>query len=101
MNSFRQTVLKAIQFDSQLRIGAIEIQNMPANRVLSAKFETGELSSGQCPPQFFFFLSLITTKITSDLFQAQVNRMRIVEKKFKLLTPPLSSFSKERETNRN
>ncbi len=45
VNSFGQTVLKAIQFNSQLRIGAIEIQNVSANRVLPSEFETSEASS--------------------------------------------------------
>ena len=54
LDSFRQTMLKAVEFDIELRLGAIEIQNVPAHCVLPAKFETGELSSPQCPPKLFF-----------------------------------------------
>jgi len=53
LNAFRQTVLKTIQFDSQLCVGAVKIQNVLANCVLPAKFETSELPASQCPPEFF------------------------------------------------
>ena len=58
-NSLRQAVLKAVEFDVQLCIGTIEIQNMFANCVLPTKFDAGELSSSQCLPKLFFFISLI------------------------------------------
>ncbi len=50
LNCLRQTVLKAVKFDIQLGVGAIEIQNMPADRVLAAEFEAGEAAPAQCPP---------------------------------------------------
>ena len=45
LDSFRQAVLKSIQFNGQLRIGAIEIQNMFANGMLPSEFETSEAST--------------------------------------------------------
>jgi hypothetical protein len=47
LNSFRQTVLKTVKFDIQLRVRAVKIQDMSAYRVLPAKFETGKSSSSQ------------------------------------------------------
>jgi len=44
MNPFRQTMLKAIQLNRQLRISTIKIQNVSANDVLPAKLETGKTS---------------------------------------------------------
>jgi hypothetical protein len=76
LDSFRQAVLKSIQFDSQFCIGAREIQNMFANGMLPAKFETGEASSMQCPPEFLFFVGLITAKLAGDWFEAHAGRMR-------------------------
>ncbi len=68
VNSFRQAVLKSIKFNGQLRIGAIEIQNMSSNGMLPAKFETGEASSAQRPPELLFLIGLITTKLAGDWF---------------------------------
>jgi len=62
MDSFGQTVLKAVKLHRQFRIGTIEIQNVSANRVLPSKFETGELSSAQRPPEFFFLVGLVAAK---------------------------------------
>jgi hypothetical protein len=45
VNPFRQTMLKAIQLNRQFRIGTIKIQNVSADGVLPAEFETGEASS--------------------------------------------------------
>jgi hypothetical protein len=78
VNSLGQTVLKAVKFNGQLRIGAKEIQNMSANGVLPAKFETGELSSAQRAPEFFFVFGLMTAKLTGDLFEAHAARMRLI-----------------------
>ena len=68
LDSFRQAVLKSIKFDSQFCIGAIEIQNVSANRVLPSEFETSEASSAQCPPEFLFFISLIAAELAGDWF---------------------------------
>jgi hypothetical protein len=78
VNSFGQTMLKAVKFNGQLRIGAVEIQNMSANGMLPAKFETGELSSSQCAPQFFLVFGLMTAKLTGKLFEAPAVRMRMI-----------------------
>ncbi len=45
LNSFRQTVLKAVEFDIQFRVSAVKIQDMSTNLMLSAEFEAGELPS--------------------------------------------------------
>ena len=100
LNSAWQTVLKTVEFDIQLRGGAIKIQDISTNCVLSAKFETGELAFTQCLPKFFFFGCLLAAKFAGDLLQTHTGRMLIVEKKFKLLTPALSSLGEERETSR-
>ena len=100
LNSFRQTMLKAVEFDIQLRVSAVKIQDMSANCVLPSKFEAGELSSSQCPPKFFFFIGLVAAQLAGDLFEAHTGRMQVAGKKFKLLTPPLSSFGEERVTKR-
>jgi len=100
LNSFRQTMLKAVEFDIQLRVNAVKIQDMSANCVLPSKFEAGELSSSQCPPKFFFFIGLVAAQLAGDLFEAHTGRMQVAGKKFKLLTPPLSSFGEERVTKR-
>ena len=97
VNAFRQTVLKAVKFNRQFCIGAIEIQNVSANRVLPAKFETRETASAQCAPKLFFFVSLTAAKPAGDVIQAHVERMKEPEEKTSLLTPALSSFSEERE----
>ena len=45
LNSFRQSVLKSVEFNVQFCIITIEIQDVCANRVLSAEFETGKTAS--------------------------------------------------------
>jgi hypothetical protein len=47
LNSFRQTVLKTVKFDIELRVGAVKIEDMSAHCMLPTKFETGESSSSQ------------------------------------------------------
>jgi hypothetical protein len=102
LHSFRQTVLKAIQFDSQLCIGAIKIQNVAINDVLPAEFETGETSPAQRPPEFLFLVGLIATKLAGDWFEAHGERMRLSIKISSPLTPALSPFGRgEGEDSRN
>ena len=90
-------MLKTVEFNIQLRIGAVKIQNVAANRVLPSKFEAGELASSQCPPKFFFLGCLFAAKFTGDLFEAHAGRMRIVGKNSSSSPPALSSFGEERE----
>ena len=80
LNSFRQTMLKAVEFDIQLRVSAVKIQDMSANYVLTAKFEAGKLPSSQCPPKFFFFIGLVAAKLAGDLFEAHAGRMQVAGK---------------------
>jgi hypothetical protein len=80
LNSFRQTVLKTVEFDRQFRVSTIKIQDLSANGVLPSKLETGELSSSQCPPKFFFAVSLFAAKFTGDLFEAHAGRMQVAGK---------------------
>jgi len=100
LNSVRQTVLKTVELDIQLRIGAVKIQNVATNCVLPSKFEAGELASSQCLPKFFFPGCLLAAKFAGDLLEAHMRRMRIAGKKFKLPTPALSLLGEERETSR-
>jgi hypothetical protein len=76
LNFFRQAVLKTIKLDRQFCVSAIKIQNMSANRVLPAKFETGKLPSAQRPPKLLLFVGLIAAKRTGDLLQAHDKRMK-------------------------
>ena len=63
LQSFRQTVLETVQFHSQPRRRAIEIQNIITLRMLPAKFETRKPMAAQCPPQIPFLVCLITAKL--------------------------------------
>jgi len=74
-NSFRQTMLKAIQFDIQLRVGTVKIQDMSANCVLPAKFEARKLPSSQGLPKFLFPVGLLAAKFAGNLFKAHAERM--------------------------
>ena len=56
---------KTVQFDRQLRISAIEIQNVAHGEMLSSKLEAGKLTSAQGLPKLFFFLGLIPAKLPS------------------------------------
>jgi len=100
LNSARQTMLKTVELDIQLRVSAVKIQDMSANGVLPAKFEAGELPPSQCLPQFFFLVGLIAAKFAGDLFEVHVGRMQIVGKNSSSSPPALSSFGEERVTNR-
>ena len=80
LNSFRQTMLKAVEFDIQLRISAVKIQDMSASCVLPAKFEAGELPSSQRPPKLFFFIGLVAAQPAGDLFEAHAGRMQAAVK---------------------
>ena len=72
-NPFRQAMLKSIQFNGQLRIGAVKIQNVPTNRVLPTEFEAGEASSAQCAPKFFLFVGLVATKFAGRIAAIRVD----------------------------
>ena len=85
-------MLKAVKFDRQFRIGAIEIQNVSTNHMLSPEFETGKASSAQCPPEFFFLVGLITTKPAGDWFEAHGGKILVAGKNSNPLTPALSPF---------
>ncbi len=76
LDSFGQTVLETVQFDRQLGVGTIKIQNVPTDRVLPAEFETGKPSSAQCPPKLLLFVRLVAAKLAGDLFKAHGGRMR-------------------------
>jgi hypothetical protein len=100
LHSYRQAMLKSIQFDDQFGVRAIKIQNVPADYVLPAKFETGKMPSAQSTPQFFFLVRLIVPKLAGDLFQAHGGRIVDCQKNFMPLTPALSPFGGEREKGR-
>ena len=96
-NGFGQAMLEAVKLNRQLCIGAIEIQNVPANHVLPAEFETRKRASAQCVPEFFFLVGLVAAKPAGGMFQTHADRMKKPDEKSSLLTPALSSFSEERE----
>ena len=68
LNPLGQTMLKPVQFHSDLCIGTIEIQNVISHRILAAKLETRKTPPTQRPPKLLFFVGLVTTKFTGDLF---------------------------------
>ena len=80
LHSFGMTVLRAIQFHGQLRVGTVEIQNIIPDRMLPAKFETGETPAAQRPPERPFVVRLIATQLTGNLFQAHRGMMLFVWK---------------------
>jgi hypothetical protein len=116
-DSFRQTMLKTVQLDGELCLGAVEIQNVIPDRVLAAEFETGKTPATQRPPKFLLLIRLLAAKFAGDLFEAHGGRMLVAEKNSStalatpsplqtrnipqkiLLTPALSSFGEEREKN--
>jgi hypothetical protein len=63
LQSFRQTVLETVQLHIQPRRRAVEIQGIIPDRMLPAKFKTGEPVAAQRPPQIPFLVRLITTKL--------------------------------------
>jgi hypothetical protein len=71
-DSFRQTMLKTVQLDGELRVGAVEIQNVIPDRVLAAKF-------------------------AGDLFEAHGGRMLVAIKNSSPLTSILSPFGGARK----
>jgi hypothetical protein len=38
------------------------------------------LSSSQCPPKLFFFISLVAAQLAGDLFEAHAGRMQVAGK---------------------
>ncbi len=80
LDAFRRTVLKAVEFDIQLRVRAVTIQNVSTNGMLPAKLEASELSSSQGSPKFFFFVGLMVAEFAGDLCEAHAGRMRVAEK---------------------
>jgi hypothetical protein len=69
------TVLRTVQFDGQFRVGAVEIQDAIAYRVLPAEFETGKPSSSQRPPERLFVVRLMAAQFAGDLFEAHAAMM--------------------------
>jgi hypothetical protein len=61
-------VLKTVEFDGELCISTIKIQNMITDCVLPAEFKTGELPSSQRTPKLLLFIRLIAAKIAGELF---------------------------------
>jgi len=56
-------VLSTIQFDAELVLVAIKIEDVRTNRVLTTKFEATELTATQTVPPEFFCVSLLTTQL--------------------------------------
>ena len=56
-------MLSAVQFDAELTLVAIEVENVRTNRVLTTEFYTAELTAAQTVPQKFFCVSLLTTQL--------------------------------------
>ncbi len=75
LHSIGMTVLRAVQFHGQFCIGAVDIQNMISDRVLSAEFETGKTPSAQRPPERLFVIRLVAAELAGDVFEAHVGRM--------------------------
>ena len=63
---FGQAVMKAIQFDGQLRVGTKEIEIVSAVRMLAAEFEAGEATGAQGAPQLLFLVGLVAPEFAGD-----------------------------------
>ena len=66
-HNLRRSVLKPVQLNSQARQRAVEIEEVPADRVLASKFEPSKTSCSQGAPQLFFFGRLFAAKSPSHL----------------------------------
>lgn len=62
LHLFRHTMLKTVQLHRQTRQRAEEIQVVSSQRMLAAEFESGEPPGPQSPPQFLFFVRLLTAQ---------------------------------------
>jgi len=71
----RLPVLKSVQLNGEARQGTVEIQNVPPERMLAPKLESGESAGAQGAPQLFFLVSLLaaqTARILDGIHQAKV-----------------------------
>ena len=64
LQPFRQSMLKTVQFNRQLRVETVKIQDLAIDDVLAAKFKSGETPASQLFPELFFFDGLVTAKLT-------------------------------------
>ncbi len=90
-------MLKTVQLDGELRVGAVEIQNVIPDRVLAAEFETGKTPATQRPPKFLLLVCLLAAKFAGDLFEAHDGRMLVAIKNSSPLTSILSVWRGEEE----
>jgi hypothetical protein len=91
-DSFWQTMLKTVQLDGELCLGAAEIQNVIPDRVLAAEFETGKTLATQRPPKFLLLVRLLAAKFAGDLFEAHGGRMLVAGKNSSTAPPTPSAF---------
>lgn len=68
-------VLQTVQFQRQLCVRAVEIQDVIPDRMLPTEFETGKTPAPQCPPERFFAVRLVTAQLAGDLFEAHEGMM--------------------------
>jgi hypothetical protein len=83
----RKPVLGAVQFDGEFCGGTIEIEPVDANRVLPAKFESGEAAGFQDVPQFFFIIRLLAAQAACIGDGIHLLRIESVSKNDKLPSP--------------
>ena len=62
LDALWQTVLKPVQFDVQLGVGAIKIQNKFTEGMLATEFESGETMIPQRAPELLFLVGLFAAK---------------------------------------
>ena len=57
-------VLPAIKLNRQLALVAVEIKNVPADRVLAAKFLAGKSTASQYSPQQLFGIGVVAAQVS-------------------------------------
>jgi hypothetical protein len=82
LDFFGQTIVKAVEFDSEFCLHAIKIECVIPLGMLSAEFEARELTTTQSPPQLLFLLGLIAAQATCIFLRTHnVRRMGAAVKK--------------------
>lgn len=104
LDLFGEAVLEAVEFDGQARGGAVEVQEVVADRMLAAELEPGEATGSQGAPEFAFFVGLLATQATgggSGVHGSGVKGMEVAKGvEGPPLPGPLLPRREERETDK-
>lgn len=97
LQTFGQTVLEAVQFNRQLRVRTVKVQDVFTDQMLPTKFETGKASSSKFTPEFLFIIRLIVSQLPGDLFQAHAGEIASPAKHRKRIERHLPLLAKRGE----